>query len=195
MMPLVCAYCPVRKLARLGEQSGVVANAFVNLAPSRASRSMCGVSMNGWPTLRISSQRMSSTSTTTMLGRRDGAADDETFCGVMSGRLQAPDRSATANTKHCGVPNAAFTVMVNLLTRCHAPIGIPCCSDRRQGWHPSTQTSELHLRHDESEPGPAARRLDRSLEPLARLRLVAAHEVPVAKAVSERGDLHFVCIG
>src|SRR5688572_6425509 len=96
MMPLVCAYCPVRKLARLGEQSGVVANAFVNLAPSRASRSMCGVSMNGWPTLRISSQRMSSTSTTTMLGRRDGAADGEAFCGVMSGRLQAPNRSATA---------------------------------------------------------------------------------------------------
>ena len=35
MMPLVCGYWPVRKLARLGEHSGVVAKALVKRAPSR----------------------------------------------------------------------------------------------------------------------------------------------------------------
>src|SRR6478752_5343392 len=45
----------------------------------------------------------------------------------------------------------------------------------------STKPPELHLRHDESEPGPAAR-LDRALEPRARLSLVAPHEVPIAEA-------------
>lgn len=53
----------------------------------------------------------------------------------------------------------------------------------------STKLSELHLRHDQSEPRPTAR-LDRSLEPPARLRLVAPHELPVAKAVGECGDLY-----
>src|SRR6185436_14822888 len=57
----------------------------------------------------------------------------------------------------------------------------------------STKPPELHFGHDESERGPAAR-LDRSLEPLARFRPVAPHEVPIAKAVSERSDLHFVGI-
>jgi hypothetical protein len=41
-----------------------------NRVPSRATRSICRVLMNGWPAARISSQRMSSTSTMTMLGRR-----------------------------------------------------------------------------------------------------------------------------
>src|SRR5258707_2618083 len=43
----------------------------------------------------------------------------------------------------------------------------------------STKPPELHLRDDESEPGPAAR-LDRALERLAGLRRVAPQEVPVA---------------
>ena len=46
-MPWVRAYWPVRKLARLGEQSGVVANALRKRAPSRARRSMLGVSTKG----------------------------------------------------------------------------------------------------------------------------------------------------
>ena len=41
---------------------------------------MCGVSMNGCPAARISSQRMSSTSTNTMLGRRGGAAAGAAVC-------------------------------------------------------------------------------------------------------------------
>ena len=39
MMPFVWTYWPVSSAARLGEQSGVVANAFRNRVPSRASRS------------------------------------------------------------------------------------------------------------------------------------------------------------
>src|SRR5688572_21321192 len=58
----------------------------------------------------------------------------------------------------------------------------------------STQAPELCLRDDESKPGPSARRLDRSLEPFARLRLVALHHEPVAEAVRERRDLHFVSV-
>ena len=42
-------YWPVRKLARAGEQSGVVTKALRNIAPSRAMRSMFGVLRNGWP--------------------------------------------------------------------------------------------------------------------------------------------------
>src|SRR5262245_66596078 len=43
---------------------------------------------------------------------------------------------------------------------------------------PSPETPELGLRDDESERRPAAG-LHRALEPFARLRLVAANEVPV----------------
>src|SRR5258708_7057320 len=55
----------------------------------------------------------------------------------------------------------------------------------------STEPSEFHLRHDESEPGPTAR-LDRSFEPRTRPRLVTSYEVPIAKAVGERRHLHVV---
>ena len=51
------------QIARLGEQRGVVTNAFGNRAPSRARRSTFGVSTNGWPAAPTSSQRRSSTST------------------------------------------------------------------------------------------------------------------------------------
>src|SRR6185503_13999874 len=57
----------------------------------------------------------------------------------------------------------------------------------------STKPPELHFGHDESERGPTTR-LDRPLEPPARLRHVAPHEVPIAKAVGERGDLHVLGI-
>ena len=64
-----------------------------------------------------------------------------------------------------------------------------CAGDRREEvarievmrrpWQKGPATSakpaEFRLRHDESEPGPTAR-LDRSLEPPARLRLVAPQE-------------------
>jgi hypothetical protein len=45
--PWRLAYMPVRKDPRLGLHSDVVVNAFRNQTPSRASRSMFGVSMNG----------------------------------------------------------------------------------------------------------------------------------------------------
>src|SRR5689334_18793949 len=61
-------------LARLGEQSGVVANALRKFAPSRASRSMCGVRENGWPVQPRSSQRRSSTRMKMMLGFEDLSA-------------------------------------------------------------------------------------------------------------------------
>src|SRR5690349_16041573 len=49
MTPWRLAYWPVRIEARFGEQIGVVWKARSNRAPSRASRSMCGVFMYGWP--------------------------------------------------------------------------------------------------------------------------------------------------
>src|SRR5262249_8931982 len=70
----MCGYSLVRMLARLGEQSGVVANELRNWAPSRASRSMFGVLENGWPAQPMSSQRRSSTRMKMMLGCDDGAA-------------------------------------------------------------------------------------------------------------------------
>ena len=45
MMPWRDAYCPVTMQARFGEHSGVVWNAFANIAPSCARRSMFGVFM------------------------------------------------------------------------------------------------------------------------------------------------------
>src|SRR4030095_3066189 len=66
-----------------------------------------------------------------------------------------------------------------------------CASYSPAGPTASTKPSEFHFRHDESESWPTTG-LNRSLEPLARLRLVASHEVPVAKPVRERGDLHFI---
>ena len=59
----------MRKLARLGEQSGVVAKALRNSAPSRAMRSMFGVLTNGCPMQPRSSQRRSSIRMNTMFGR------------------------------------------------------------------------------------------------------------------------------
>src|SRR3954452_4341730 len=61
-------------LARLGEHSGVVANALRNMAPSRASRSIFGVRENGCPAHPRSSQRRSSTRMKMMFGRVAGAA-------------------------------------------------------------------------------------------------------------------------
>ena len=41
--PLMCEYWPVRIAARLGVQIELVAKTFSKSAPSRASRSRCGV--------------------------------------------------------------------------------------------------------------------------------------------------------
>ena len=40
---------PVRNVARVGEQTGLLLSARVNRIPSAASRSMCGVRMSGLP--------------------------------------------------------------------------------------------------------------------------------------------------
>src|SRR3990172_7212737 len=61
-------------LARLGEQSGVVAKAFRNRAPSRARRSMFGVFTKGCPAAPMSSKRRSSTTIRTMFGRSGAGA-------------------------------------------------------------------------------------------------------------------------
>src|SRR4051812_35094288 len=61
------------KQARLGEQSGVVAKAFLKIAPSLARRSMCGVFTKGWPRQPSSSKRRSSMRMKTMLGRGGSA--------------------------------------------------------------------------------------------------------------------------
>ena len=96
VMPLVCGYWPVRKLARLGEHSGVVAKALVKRAPSAASRFMCGVSRNGWPAAPRSSHRMSSTSTNTRLGRRGGGA---VACRFSAGALHVALSSAETSAR------------------------------------------------------------------------------------------------
>ena len=100
MMPCVCGYWPVRKLARLGEQSGVVAKALTNLAPSRASRSMFAVSSSGWPAARISSQRMSSTSTKTMLGERDAVGTCDGFDAEHPDAMSAAASVAAASDRN-----------------------------------------------------------------------------------------------
>src|SRR4051812_23743322 len=74
-MPWALARRPVRKLARDGEHSGVVANALTKFNPSAASRSTFGVFENGWPVQPRSSKRMSSTRMKTMFGRASAAAD------------------------------------------------------------------------------------------------------------------------
>src|SRR5688500_12957926 len=74
MIPCACAYCPVKKLARDGEQRGVVMKALRNSAPSLPIRSRLGVLMNGWPTTPNSSQRRSSIRMNTMLGFASRAA-------------------------------------------------------------------------------------------------------------------------
>src|SRR5262245_57773092 len=126
IMPLACGYRPVRKLARLGEQSGVVANAFVKRAPSRASRSMFGVSTNGWPATRISSQRMSSTSTMTMFGRRGFAEGRAVFC-VSPGAAHVVVKSAATRTNR-GVFNRASAVAKQVVGSFILPQSAP---DRR----------------------------------------------------------------
>ena len=70
MMPWRLAYWPVMIEARLGEQSGVVWNADVNIAPSWPMRSMCGVFMKGWPQMPSSSNLRSSIRTTRKFGLR-----------------------------------------------------------------------------------------------------------------------------
>jgi hypothetical protein len=41
--PFLCEYCPVRSVARLGEQIELVTNELTNFAPPAARRSMWGV--------------------------------------------------------------------------------------------------------------------------------------------------------
>ena len=42
-MPFRWQYCPVMRMARAGQQTGVFARVFSKNTPSDASRSMCGV--------------------------------------------------------------------------------------------------------------------------------------------------------
>ena len=42
-MPFLWAYFPVNRIARAGQQTGVLAKVFRNRMPSAANRSMCGV--------------------------------------------------------------------------------------------------------------------------------------------------------
>ena len=62
-VPWLCAYCPVRNVAREGQQSGYEANAFVNVAPrlpiSRSTDGNAFIIPGGW----------SSVITTTKFGR------------------------------------------------------------------------------------------------------------------------------
>src|SRR6266550_6703177 len=74
MTPVVCAYCPVRKLLRLGEHNGMETKKFLNRAPSLAMRSIFGVFATGWPRQLNASQRRSSTRMKMMLGRAAASA-------------------------------------------------------------------------------------------------------------------------
>ena len=97
MMPFVWTYWPVRSAARLGEHSGVVAKAFRNRAPSRASRSMAGVWTNGWPATRSRPSAESSTRTKTTFGRgvwvRSGGALQEARQRTTARRRWGPIRN------------------------------------------------------------------------------------------------------
>src|SRR5438094_7021413 len=53
---------------------------------------------------------------------------------------------------------------------------------------------QLHFRHDEPERRPSAGG-DRSLEPLARLRRIAAHQIPIADPIAQRCNLDVAGIG
>ena len=63
MIVLLCAYCPVRKVAREGQQSGNDAKLLVKVAPERATSSF------RFAITRIDSVVWSSLMTTTMFGR------------------------------------------------------------------------------------------------------------------------------
>jgi hypothetical protein len=93
-MPCERAYWPVSRLARLGEHSGVVAKAFRKRTPSRARRSMFGVSMNGCPAAAKSSQRMSSTTTNTTLGGGDAVSGARLAESAQAMTLAAAIRTA-----------------------------------------------------------------------------------------------------
>src|SRR5215475_1685439 len=69
MTPCVCGYFPVKKLPRLGEQSGIETKKFLKSAPSLAIRSMFGVFANGCPMQPNASQRKSSIRMKIMFGR------------------------------------------------------------------------------------------------------------------------------
>src|SRR4051812_48956796 len=110
-----------------------------------------------------------------------------TFCAAPS-TTASPSDSAKATANRIHRADAHVRRMLRMVQRYW--LSSRSC---RCGTDALRKSSELHLRHDESEPGPTAR-LERSLERLARLCLVAAHEIPVAKAVGEGGDLHVVGI-
>ena len=98
--PARWTYCPVRKLARLGEQSGVVTKKLRKRTPSRARRSRCGVRANGWPVAPSESQRWSSVMTKTMFGRRACAA---------AGRVGA--QTAATRQHHAAATEMSFRLM------------------------------------------------------------------------------------
>jgi hypothetical protein len=78
----------VRKLARLGEQRGVVAKKLRKTTPSRPSRSRFGVRAKGWPVRWSESQRWSSVMMKTMLGGRSArSAGGVSYEEERNGRL------------------------------------------------------------------------------------------------------------
>lgn len=73
-MPVRAGYSPVISAARVGEQMGAAGYARVKRIPSRASRSMCGVSLKVLPYAPNSRQPRSSIDTTMTLGGGGPAA-------------------------------------------------------------------------------------------------------------------------
>ena len=67
--PLMCEYWPVRIAARLGVQIELVAKTLVSSAPSRASRSRCGVLLTRDPYAPMACAAWSSVMMKMMLGR------------------------------------------------------------------------------------------------------------------------------
>ncbi len=87
----MCEYWPVRIVARDGQQTEVVTNAFVNVIPCFASR------FSTFVICETASQRWSSLRMTTMLGRLGAAG--------RAGRAEAPpDAARTAKTAAAGAP-------------------------------------------------------------------------------------------
>ncbi len=95
LMPWEWAYRPVRKQARLGEQSDVVTKALVKRAPSLAIRSMFGVFRKGCPAQLIASYRWSSVRMNTKFGR---SGEAKALAMFKNGRLAAATPAPLRNS-------------------------------------------------------------------------------------------------
>src|SRR5579872_17839 len=93
--------------AREIQQIAVVTNAFLNVTPSEANRSMCGVLTNGCPEKPRQSARKSSASSTIKFGRLGSAAFNK-FANSPPAN-NASDAPPTSKCRHTRTPPMCYT--------------------------------------------------------------------------------------